>query len=295
MAKGRKPLEQWIHEAIVDPDKESPISMLSLVHRTGGYGEIEVHTYKFGVSNGSPEPKRLAEVFQGKAESYCQDYPGVQTFNLLAFYGKKEPEARQPFTVNTQQENHTSGLYTENPSNEGLTQQGMRHREQQHQQVYRKQEWLDQYTLQLLRFESDRNSRLAQENMDAYAIVKDMMMKQALDQHTREMQRLQFTRQTEERSKMLKMVPPLVNTITGQEIFPQATEDTALVEGIASILTDEHVAALMGLGLPDSVMGALAARVLKAREKKELEAKKSAELAIYQGNPEDDIAGGAEE
>ena len=41
-------------------------------------------------------------------------------------------------------------------------------REQQHQQLYRKQEWLDEYTLRLLRFESERNHVLAKENFDAY-------------------------------------------------------------------------------------------------------------------------------
>lgn len=294
MSKGRKTLDQWIFEAIADPDKEGKISALSLVHRTGAYGEQEVHTFKFGGTS-SAEPKRLAEVFQGRAESYCQDMPGVQTFNLLAFYGgRKEAEARQPFTVNTQQENHTNGLYTEPPNAEGQTLQTMRHREQQHQQVYRKQEWLDQYTLRLLQFESDRNGKLAAENMQAYEIVKDMMMRQALDTHNREMQKLQFQRGSEERAKLIKMVPPLVNTISGQEIFPQSTEDTALVEGIASVLTDEHLAGIMQLGLPDVVMGALASRVMKAREKKEAEDKRQSEMAVYQGNPVDDVVGGGE-
>ena len=280
MAKGRKSLEQWILEAIADPDKEGKISALSLVHRTGAYGESEIHTYKFGGTS-SADPKRLAEVFLGKAESYCQDMPGVQTFNLCAFYGgKKEVEARQPFTVNTQQENHTTGLYTEPPNAEGQTQQGMRHKEQQHQQVYRKQEWLDQYTLRLLEFESSRNSALARENMEAYQIVKDMMMEKGLNQHNQRMEQLQYARSTEERQKLIKMVPPLVNTLSGSEIFPQATEDTALVEGIASMLTDEHIQKLMGIGLPNEVMGALASRIMKAREKKEADEKRALELPV---------------
>ncbi len=289
MAK-RKTLEQWIAEVIVDPDKEK-FSGFSLVHMQGT-SQKEIHSYKWG-GTGEIDAKHMASVFRGKAEAYCQDMPGVQQFQMLAFYsGKNEPEAFQPFTVNVQSDH--SGLATEGPSEQGQIQQRMRHNEALIQQTYRKQEHLDNYTLRLLDAADRRNAALAHENMEAFNIVKEMLMERALNEHTRTMEQLAFSRATEERKKWLSFAPLLINTLLGDNIFPQSTEDTALIEGLANAVTEEHIHKLMGLGLPNELMGPLAARVMKAREKKAKEEAATKQLPAYRGNVEDDVTGGAE-
>ena len=290
----KKSLEEWIREAMLDDEKDGKITAISLVHMVG-QSPKEIHTAKL-IDGKKVEPKALADMFRGKAETYTQDLPGVHTFNLLAYYGQRtDPQAAQPFVVNSIADHNNPSLATENPTAEGKTMQRMCQDEMVFQQTYRRQAQLDEFSMNLIREQNIMLRSALAENRDMFSIFKDVMLQMATNQHGNRMKELEFQRSTGERERFLKFLPPLVNTVLGKEIFPQSVEDTAIVEGIAANLKEEDLVKLGGI-VPPEMLCPLYARVEKAMAKKriEQEALKAANgivKRIGSSDPESDAAG----
>lgn len=289
----RKGLDKWIDEAIADPMKDK-ITAIALIHMQG-LAQKEVYTYKFSVA-GDADPKKMADLFQDKARTYAQDLEGPQLFQLFAFYGTQEPQAKHPFKVTPETEQHGS-LNTEAATTEGVLQQTMRHKEMGMNQIFSHQASLNHASLNMIAQQSAmianmgaHLSKLQADNMGAFDVVKDMMMRMVENEHNRKMQVLEYERSTEERRKWLSFAPPLINRLLGQEIFPQNLEDTALIETIADNLTEEHLTMLQIL--PEAIRGPLAARIETHMRKKQTEKDDMRALPQYRGSAEDDVTGG---
>ena len=289
----RKSLDTWIAEAMADTDKEGKLSQIVLVHMVG-LQQKEIHTTKFSTGK-NWTARDLAEMFRNKAESYCQDLPGAQTFQLLAFYSKNEPEAFQPFTINVSAVEGSLG--TEAPTEQGRLQQVMRQYESLFQQTYRKQQVLDDYTIRLLSQQGSLIDKLTKENQDAFTIVKEMLMERALSEHGMRMKELEYERRSALYEKVTGFAPALINTVTGREVFPQSAADTALIEGLADSLsenaTEETIMQLAGLIKPE-LLGPLMSRLEQHEKKKEKQkkARKAAAIgAARSPDPEADAAG----
>lgn len=294
----RKSLSTWIDEAICDKEKEKEISAIGLVHMLGQQRQ-EIHTVKFGPSN-SYTGEQLEKIFKGKAKAYAQDMDTIQSFALLAFYGKNTEEGIMPFKILPEINPETAGLSTEAPTAEGRLQQKMRWDDALQMQVYRRQQTMDDHGIRMLE-QQDKMLQRSQsmlekvmvDNMEAFNIVKELLNERAMTQHNKTMEQLKFQRESSERDKLIKFAPVLINTILGREIFPQGTADTALIETIAENLEPEHIQKLAEIGLPPSLMGPLAARVMKVMEDKEKrEGAANKQLPKYNGSPEEDIGGG---
>jgi len=285
----KKTLEAWLTEAMNDPDKDAKCSMIVLVHMVGQQ-QKEIHTTKFG--NGkSWSGNELGAMFHGKATAYCQDLPGSQTFQLLAFYGDRTtPEAFQPFVINVNADSF-NGLATEPPTEQGRLQASMRREEMLIQQVYRRQQVMDEYTIKVIESQASTIRSLSTENRDAFTIVKDMLMEKALDDHKRKMEQLNFERSTGERKKWMGWIPALTNQILGREVFPQSTADTSLVESITESLSEDDIMKLTTVIKPE-LMGPLAARMHEFMLKKKKEEESLKQLsAMKSPDPEADAAG----
>lgn len=288
----RKPLEKWIDEALHDASQEGPCTGLALVHMKGENGRMgheEVTHIK--IANSVLDAKKTADMFRSKAETYAQDMSGVHQFAVWAFYnGSNEPTAKQMFMVNVVSE---FGGATEQPNETGKTMQNMRHAEMLIQQVYIRQQAMDNHSVRMIETMSGHMTALMRENIEAYAIVKDMMMKQALDGHNREMERLTFERATEERKKWLSFAPPLINRLFGADIFPENAADTALIEAVAINLNPDQIGMLEAV-CPPKLWGPLSARLHEAMKKDRELKEASAKLAVYNGPGALDVTGGAE-
>ncbi len=294
---GRTTLDKWIADAINDPDKDGrKISQIMLVHMQGTQQQ-ELHTFKFaGVQT---TPKELADMFRGKAETYSQDLEGRQMFQLLAYYGTAESEARHPFVVQKAADPTAGGLMTEPPDATGQTMQMMRHKESAHTaisgllgQVYARQQAMDNHSLRMIEQLSTMNNHLTAENFQNFGMIKELLFKLADDTHKQRMDEMQFQRASETRKKLIGMVPALANTLTGREVFPLAAEDTAIVESVAENITEKQIEGLMQLGLPPELLGMLASRVQKHLAKKREEQEERARLPAFRGTAEADIGGG---
>jgi hypothetical protein len=84
----------------------------------------------------------------------------------------------------------------------------------------------------------------------------------------------------------MAMAPPLINTITGREIFPQETSDTALLEAITEALmdgkTDPAKIQQMASVLPATLQMTLFARMQEIAKKKNDEREELRTLAESQ-------------
>jgi hypothetical protein len=284
MASGKQTLESWIHEAMTDGDKEHSISALSLVHMVG-QAEREIHSTKFGSKQWTA--RDLAQLFRHKAESYCQDIPGVQSFCILAFYGTDEDEARHPFMING--DTDLGGLSTESPDAKGMTQQGMRHIEAITQINLRGVAHNTDTAVRMNEMLLRMNADLMKENREGFALMKEVLAAQALNRHEFVMKEKQYERSTQERRKWLDYAPVLLNTVLGSEVFPQSSEDTTLIESIADSLSEEDLMKLSSTLKPE-VLGPIAARFEKHYKAKNAKEAKNTRM-LNAKNPEDDAAG----
>lgn len=260
----RQTTESWIDEAIADPDKDGrKLTALMLVQMIGMQRQ-EVHTIKFG--DQARSSKDMAKLFQRKAENKVQDLHGVHTFNLLGFYERDEHEASHTIVINSNPDN--AGNVTEGATPAGVALMAQRHGEMLIQQVYRRQQVLDDYSMGLIREQGQIIRSLQRENLDAVGIIKQVIFDQAANSHKYKMEQLTYERSTGERAKFMKFAPALVNSLLGREIFPQNVEDTALLESIAENITEEQIEKLMSMNLPMEVAGPLVIRFTKYMEKK---------------------------
>ncbi len=296
----RKTMASWIDEALVDPEKSGRISALAVVHMIGQQQQ-ELYITKLGAT-GNYDGERLAKILEGKARVHCQDSDTVQRFALLAFYdGKSEFEAIFPFKLLPERDPATLGLSTEEPTEEGRTRQKMRQADDLHTQVYQRQAVMDSHAIRMLEQQDKMLGRsqtmlekVMADNMEAFNIVKELLIERSLGQHNHAMELEKEQRASKREEQFLKFLPAAVNGLAGKEIVPQSLADTALVETIAENITPEMIAKIAELGLPPMVMGTLSARVMKFMEEKEKrQAAENKPLPPYAGNAEKDIDGGA--
>lgn len=284
----RQTLQEWIHEALADEDKGKPCTALALVHRVG-VREQEIHSKKLSVRE---DAKSLAKMFLGKAENYAAELPGVQTFNLLAFYGDNPQwEAIKPFMINGVEE--MPGLSTEGPTKEGLVQQSMRHSESVIQMAFRQTTAMSSAMTSMFEMVVRENMSLRRENQDATVILRDAVLDMNEKKEEAAFKRMKFQRDAEERSKWLSFGPAFVNTLLGKEVFPQSTADTSLIDTIADSISEEDMQRLAASGIiKTEVWGPLAARMAKHLERKRL-AEAQAKTALNGVDPEIDAMGGS--
>ena len=270
----RKALDKWIQEALADPDKEGEVTMMMLVHQVG-QNEKEVHTTKFS-SGKKWKPEDLAKMFQGKAETYAQDLVGYQTFVLKVYYGgRSQEEAALPFGVKGKTEYDGA---TEPPTQEGRTMQSMRHSEALFGQTYRRQSQQDDYALRLLEIQNRMLVQTMTENREAFVIMKELMMQQALNLHQHRLEETRALEAANIKKKLFEYLPLLTNTIMGKEVFPQSAEDTVLVEGVLSGLSANEAEMIASMLKPE-LQGPFFQRVQKFMDKKKAEEEHQKALA----------------
>jgi hypothetical protein len=64
------------------------------------------------------------------------------------------------------------------------------------------------------------------------------------------MKELEFERGSEERARIMKALPPLVNKVLGKEVFPQSMVDTSLLEGLLESADEEQIQRIFNAVMP---------------------------------------------
>ncbi len=262
MAKRRVTIEAWLLDALSDPDKGGPASVVTLVYVKPGGSHQEIHSKN--LKGATHNPKSLADFFMNKATGYAQDLPGIQTFKILAFYGTDQPQAEFPFTVADGE--MTAGGETafarHEPTTQGLLAQLMKHNEQTTSMLMQIAQTV---TVQAVL----REGQLRGEVAEAQAIVRDVIMNMTKENQAHEIAKLQFARETEERRMLGKALPAAVNYIAGRDVLPQELADSNILDAMAEKVKPEHLTLLVQMKiLTQEQATLLAARFTKTLEQR---------------------------
>lgn len=284
-------LETWITEVLSDQEKEDtttgevrPCTAIVALHLKGnGPGTDEVDAIR--LAGKSWEPQNLAKRIQRKIETYAQNLGGLQQFVVQAFYGQSEPEAKHHVRCIDGELSAGDEFHTEGPTEKGILGQMMRHVEHK-----------DQIIMAFFRGTmgqwADERHKLQSEVNDAYAIVRELMMKQADNSHAYAMQQLQFQRTTDERKALMGMAPALVNGLTGRDIFPKADQDSAIIDAFARRVRPEQLQQLVDFGvLPKELHAPLLARFAETQQRDREERAELARTPPANPDPAQDAQG----
>ena len=287
----KKTFAQWIAGALDDPDKDGKLVLMSLMHLRGGT-PVEIHSMKF-VDGENYNPETVANVFMGKAETDAQNLVGMQEYVLYPFYGAtNSPQGRYPLLIDGGGGEKFNGMSTEGPDSRGQTQQAMRLTETivkgtfgvlssvQHSQ--------HQHSEELAR----ENRELRQENRDMLGFFKEILLEQTKLTHEQKLKEMEMAGNLEIKKGLMQALPVLTNQLTGKEIFPQSSEDTALIEMIASNIDPEQLAVVLKMSsINPAGQGALMNRLTRALKVKRAEAEKITALVQRGvGNAEAELA-----
>ena len=281
-----------------DKGEMIPIQAIVLVHMNGTT-EREVDNVRFG--GRVYEPQVLADRFRGKAESYAQDLMGAQTFCLIAFYQISivmrggivetgEKDIRFPFAVQGDSGIEPS-LGTYGPDPKGEKMQGMAITQGFVGLAMAQSRALFEAQQRQLTLISGQNEMLATKLAEANDIAMEMIMKMQDKQHEYRLKEISAGKSAALQKSLLTMAPALINQFSGQQVFPQATADSALVETLLDKLLqmpEEHVPmVIQQLGLDAQSHAAVMMRLKVHAEKRSQEIEEAESLVAE--NPETPI------
>jgi hypothetical protein len=257
MARKRVTVQQWIADALADTDKGAECSCLSLVYLKG-LAQEEIHTKPLSGPQSAP---MLAEFFIDRACGYAQDLAGIQTFKMLAFYGKAEAQASFPFTVADGQltVGDNTSYSKHEPTQAGLLGQLMKHNEH-----------IIGLNTQLVMGFAAEGMQLRKDLSEATMLVRDAVMQMATTGHDNQMKILAFQRETAERKAFGEALPAMVNHLTGREIVPEAFALGKVLEGMATRIGPNDLQMLVTMGkMTVQEAQALGVHFAKVREEQE--------------------------
>jgi hypothetical protein len=258
-------VERWIKRVLSDPiilraetDKPRRCTMLALLHVTGGRHD-EVQSLKLGSK--SWEPKGLADMFNGIADEHAaglassESGSGQESYRLVAFYDDMPDLEQNPLplmrkTGASMLGEEGTAIVTEPPNARGETGQNMRERSAWMNFILEKDARLYGTMVNVIDRLSARLGTVERENQDAFTLAKEMILEKAADSHDQRMRELAFERSSEERARVMKALPPLVNRVFGKEIFPTSTVDSTLIESLVESLDEKTMSRVVEAVLP---------------------------------------------
>jgi hypothetical protein len=284
VSKRYKTLEQWVRETLSDskehPEtgKEGSCTAMALLYMQPQGGSKELDAIR--LTGKTWNPKDIADRLRGKAETYAQDMGGQQTFQIHAFFGSREPQAFHNFRVVDGEiaSGGTDRGVKENPDSTGLVAFTMRHLERTQEMFQSLAQGFVARSVEREQRLYDREDKMREELHDATLIIREMIMDRRKDVFEMEMQRAKFARDSDNQTRMFQQAPGLINTIAGQEVFPQPVADKTLVDQLCEKVAPENVDQLVALGvIPIEMAGPLKLRIGQYREEqaKKVEAIKS--------------------
>lgn len=260
MASASDRIAKWVRRVLSDPmitrDGERKCVALALMHMTGGI-RTEVQAMKLGAKTW--DPNQLAEMFDNLATEHAaglassESGSGEETYQLVAFFDDLPdvPQSPLPLMKRTGPTVHADeSIVTEPPTPRGEVGQNMRERSAWMQFVLEMNARMFSTMTGVIERQNSRLAAVEKENQDAFQIAKEMILEKAADSHDQRMKELAFERSSEERARIMKALPPLVNKVFGKEIFPNSTVDSSLLEALVESSDENQLTRIIEALLP---------------------------------------------
>ena len=276
-----QPLSEWIEEAIGLEDGRPKCTRLACMYVRASGAEVSVKSRDIG--DKPPPAKELATLFERSACAHGQELEGIQTYRMLAFYGGDEPDgAGHPFHVlNGQLRNGGLHAPPERADATGLVQQTMRHLENTQKML-----------ADLIGKHMEDRQAMQTEITACYGIIQKSMIERVNLEFNRQKELAEFQRATEERKAIMALLPVLLNTLSGAEVIPNTTADTALIEGLARAVPLESVQMMVQSGMiPAKLVAPLMTRMKQVLEQDKKTSEALAKVPPANTNPLQDVQG----
>jgi hypothetical protein len=232
----RVTLSEWIDTISRDPDR-GILTAISCKHLVGGPYGTQTGDEVGGLTfvQGKPwDVKETALFFQSRCQTYAQDLPGTQRFKLFAYFGSPEPAAFFHIEV-TGRTLYEHGE-TEEATDRGSRGQGMRLTELIVGKTFSKDNELwNMAKILLTEMKQDRDEH-RQEARESFGIIKELLQEKIANVHEQKMKELEFERSTQERKKLILLLPAIVNFVTGKKIMGEGNADTAILQTAAEVI-----------------------------------------------------------
>lgn len=254
-------LSAWLEETLADTDRVEAASIISIWHRKHEGGTREVKS--IALKGKTFESASLAKTIQGTCETFAQEMPGINQFEIHVHYDPKSSPAIHTISIADGEmlQGGRSRNVKEGADAAGLVAQAMRHMEKSQELLVT---LVQQGTITSLQREQAAYlaaEKLRNEVNDAYEIVRQVMMERGKEAHDMRMEELKFAKSLDERKRIMELMPALANTVSGREIFPQSVADSKLIEALALKVPPKLLEQLATSGMVDpEVMGPLMAR-----------------------------------
>jgi hypothetical protein len=251
-----------------------PVDVFELVHIVAGAAEVAKHVHSIH-PNGTQKSDELERAFLHKANTCAQDLPGMQVFEVRAYYGKSSQHSTYFNLPMPGKTDYSMG--TEPPTREGRTQQEMRHNEVMFQTLVKSNERTQDILLRVL----DASMRdkealirdvasLRRDSTEAFIALRDKVLEDSVKLAEIEIVKRKEMAKIDLQAFGVKMLPAALNGIMGKEILPQNNADTELLSVILSRIPEAMIPAMIQqLGLTDEVGLALVARKRQQRQEGE--------------------------
>lgn len=280
----RESIRSWLAERLEDVEQEGALSLVGLVHWDGSGRDNEIFSMKTGQGKWG-QADAMSDAFYNYATRHARGLIGAQQFQMGACYGVSNKATRfLPFMLSGALQIGqlpNGGLSTEAPTQVGQTSQGMRLAEIVTQGMLGQINPTFRVQADLIDRLMRNNNELSAENRELFVALRTELMKTAQFAHEMRMKELEFIRSTDERRKLIRIAPALINAITGREIFPVSAEDTSLVVSLAENISEDELKVLqMALAEKSPELGALiTSRFAEIRKAKAQEAEEIKKLA----------------
>ena len=269
-------IAKWILECCTDEvtnaaGNKTDLSHIALCHSPSDK-EIYVQPMKGKAMN--PEALiSIAETIYGRAESDAEGLPSRQSYMLYAFYEgcNNHASRRKPIQVNGRIVNELGDHSTEPATGEGRMMQRMRHDEGYSQVLVHGNAAIVQQSINFGTVMAERALKSEERYGEMFLKMQQILMDVTLAREKQDMERLQYERNSKMIEQGLKLLPAILNTVTGKEIVPVATQDTAIVEALAEAMDEEttqKVLTAVGDKIPAGTMGLFFSRMAEIAEKK---------------------------
>lgn len=253
----RDEIKGWLDERLSDVEQEGQLAIVGLIHFNSHGQEQELFAMKSG-SGKWGNAESMTESFYGYAARHARGLIGAQQFNLTACYGSNGKATRfLPFGLPGSLQFGSvpgGGMATEAPTEIGMRSQGMRMGELVVQGMLGQINPTFRVQADLIDRLMKRMAELEGENRELFLALRQELERTVQLAHERRLKELEFMRATEERRRLIKIMPAFLNAMTGREVFPESTEDSALIETLCENVTEDEIkmfSAVLGQKSPE--------------------------------------------